>query len=58
MMFVNAMQNIKAIYMGSFQQYMPCLVVLYQAKKWMKFNENIVVKSKLVNRKQVFSDGR
>ena len=37
---------------------MPCLLVLYQAKVWMKFNENIVIKSKLMDIKQVFSDGR
>ena len=57
-MHVITMQNIKVVFMGSFQQYMLCLVVLHQAKKWMKFNENIVVKSKLMNKKQVLSDGR
>ena len=58
MIFLDVMQNLKAIFMGSFQRYMPHLVVLYQAKKWMKFNEDIVIESKLMNQKQVFSDGR
>ena len=58
MVFLNAMQDLEIVFMCSFQQYMPCLVVLYQAKVWMKLKENIVIKSKLMDKKQVFSDGR